>query len=394
MQFTVSGIRQSTAARLVVHAVDIPAARLQAEAQGISVISVRAQPFAALSLRGKSRFPLMQFNQGLHTLLSAGLSLVEGIEALAEREVRADVRAVLQTLLAKLYEGASLSAGLAAQAEVFPPLYVATIRANETTGALVEAIERFIQYRAQIDIVRKRVVSAAIYPALILAVGGLVILFLMLYVVPRFSQVFDDLGDKIPAMSRVLLDWGHVVHDHAGTVILVCAALPALAAWMFTRDAVRASLGRTITRIPRVGEFVRVYQLARFYRTLGMLLRAGIPAVPALSMVTALLPASLRNSLEDARRDVREGRALSAALDARGLATPVSLRMMRVGERTGQMGEMMERIATFHDDEVAQAIEWFIRLFEPLLMIVLGGVIGAIVLLMYAPIFELAGSIQ
>jgi general secretion pathway protein F len=277
---------------------------------------------------------------------------------------------------------------------VFPPIYVATIRANEKTGALAEAIERFIHYRSQIDLVRKRVTAAAIYPSLILAVGGLVILFLLLYVVPRFAQVFDDLGDRIPAMSRLLLQWGQLVHEHGLAVLLVLCAVPLAVLLLLARPEVRAWLGRAVTRIPRIGEFVRVYQLARFYRTLGMLLRAGIPAVPALSMVTALLPMSLRAALDEARHEVEEGRSLSMALDAHRLATPVSLRMMRVGERTGQMGEMMERIAAFHDDDVAQTIDWFVRLFEPLLMVALGVIIGVIVLLMYAPIFELAGAIQ
>jgi general secretion pathway protein F len=147
-------------------------------------------------------------------------------------------------------------------------------------------------------------------------------------------------------------------------------------------------------RLPRLGEYVRIYQLARFYRTLGMLLRGGIPIVPALDMVMGLLPTAMRPQLEAARADIRDGQSLSVAFDTRGLSNPVSLRMLRVGERTGQMGEMMERIAAFFDDDIAEAIDWFIRLFEPILMIVMGVVIGVIVLLMYAPIFELAGSIQ
>jgi general secretion pathway protein F len=394
MQFTVSGIRESTMAKLFVEAANRDEARISAEAQGVAVISVHGLGWQALSFGRRRSFPLIQFNQGLHALISAGLSLVEGIEALAEREARAEIKQVLKMLLAKLYEGASLSAALEAQPDVFPPIYVATIRANEKTGALAEAIERFIHYRSQIDLVRKRVTAAAIYPSLILAVGGLVILFLLLYVVPRFAQVFDDLGDRIPAMSRLLLQWGQLVHEHGLAVLLVLCAVPLAVLLLLARPEVRAWLGRAVTRIPRIGEFVRVYQLARFYRTLGMLLRAGIPAVPALSMVTALLPMSLRAALDEARHEVEEGRSLSMALDAHRLATPVSLRMMRVGERTGQMGEMMERIAAFHDDDVAQTIDWFVRLFEPLLMVALGVIIGVIVLLMYAPIFELAGAIQ
>lgn len=394
MQYAVRAVHKSEFVTLAFEASDATEARQRAEAQGLSVISVQGQQWAALRLGSGNSFPLVQFSQGLLTLLEAGLSLVESIEALAERESRPEAKRVMDLILARLYEGQTLSAALDAQGPVFPALYIATIRANERTGGLAEALGRYLTYRNQIDVMKKRVISASIYPALILGVGLLVILFLLLYVVPRFSQAFEDLGDKIPWMSRLLLDWGRFVHDHGGLILLGAVLGPALLAFVLTRPVVRAFLGRQVQRLPRMGEYVRIYQLARFYRTLGMLLRGGIPIVQSLDMTTGLLPPSLHQSLITARQDVREGQSISAAFNARGLSTAVALRMLRVGERTGQMGEMMERIAGFFDDEVGQAIEWFIRLFEPLLMVVLGGIIGAIVLLMYTPIFELAGSIQ
>lgn len=394
MQFAVKAMRHMEYSSFVLDASDAADARHLAEAQGYAVIAIQAQRVRRLGLGQHARFPLVQFSQSLLTLLQAGLALVEGIEALAERETRADIKHTLNTLLRKLYEGQPLSAALQSQPASFPPLYVATIRANERSGSLNEAIERFIHYRSQIDLVKKRVISAAIYPALILGVGGLVILFLMLYVVPRFSQVFEDLGDQIPYMSRLLLDWGKFVHANGWLILAAAIAITSVAVYSSGRPVVRAYLGRQATRIPRIGDYIRIYQLARFYRTLGMLLRGGIPIMQALEMVPGLLPVSMHASLYAARSEIRDGQSLSVAFDAHGLSTPVSLRMLRVGERTGQMGEMMERIAGFFDEDVAQAMDWFIRLFEPFLMIVLGLVIGVIVLLMYAPIFELAGSIQ
>ena len=137
-----------------------------------------------------------------------------------------------------------------------------------------------------------------------------------------------------------------------------------------------------------------MYQLTRFYRTLGMLLTGGISVVPALGMVAGLLDPDLRARLDTATRMVREGRSMSVAMEAAGLTTSVALRLLRVGERSGQMGEMMERIATFHDEEMARWVDWFTKTFEPLLMAIIGVVIGGIVVLMYLPIFELAGSVQ
>lgn len=378
---------------VVLEATDADDARQQAEAQGYAVVAVKA----AIAGRGLSRasaFPLLHFNQSLLILLKAGLSVVEVIETLADRETRADAKQVLVRLHEQLKNGLSFSAALEAQPAVFPPLYVASVRANERTGALTEAIERFVQYRSQSDNMRKRIIGAAIYPAMILGVGTLVIAFLLLYVVPRFSQVFQDLGDRIPLMSRLLLQWGQFAHAHGLQLLAAGALALGAAGYALTRDPVKLGIARLIQRIPRIGEYVRVYQLARFYRALGMLQQAGMPIVTALDMVTGLLPASLHPSLAAARRDIGEGRSISAAFESHGLTTAVSLRLLRVAERTGQMGEMLERTAGFHDEDISQAIEWFIRLFEPLLMMAIGIVIGIVVLLMYAPIFELAGSLQ
>lgn len=395
MQYAVQAIRRMQSVSITLEASDSTDARRQAEAQGYAVVGIKSMAAGRRSgFGGAADFPLLQFNQSLLILLKAGLSVVEAIETLADRESRSDTKQVLVRLHAQLKVGLSLSAALEAQPAVFPPLYVASVRANERTGALTEAIERFILYRSQADLMRKRIVGASIYPAMILGVGSLVIAFLLLYVVPRFSLVFQDLGDRIPLMSRLLLQWGQFAHAHWAQLLGGGVLLVAAAAYALSRPVVRLALGQMIQRIPRVGEAVRVYQLARFYRALGMLQQAGIPIVAALDMVTGLLPPTLHPALAGARRDIGEGRSISSAFETHGLTTAVSLRLLRVAERTGQMGEMLERTAGFHDEDISQAIEWFIRLFEPLLMIAIGIVIGIVVLLMYAPIFELAGSIQ
>lgn len=394
MQFSVVGLRRMQSVSITVEASDALDARRRAEADGCAVLAVKPLPVRRGFAAGASGFPLLQFNQSLLILLQAGLSIVEAIETLTERETRDDARRVMVRIREQLGAGLSFSAALEAQPAVFPPLYVATVRANEQTGALVEAIERFIAYRAQAELMRRRIVSASIYPAMILGVGLLVIAFLLLYVVPRFSLVFQDLGERVPLMSRLLLEWGRFAHAHGPELLVGAGLFAAAGAWALGRAPVRAALFRQIQRLPRIGAWVRVYQLARFYRALGMLQRAGIPILAALDMVSGLLPPGLQPALAAARRDIRDGRSVSAAFEAQGLTTAVSLRLLRVAERSGQLGAMLEKSAVFHDEDIAQAIDWFVRLFEPLLMIVIGLVIGVVVLLMYAPIFELAGSLQ
>jgi general secretion pathway protein F len=147
-------------------------------------------------------------------------------------------------------------------------------------------------------------------------------------------------------------------------------------------------------RIPTLGDRLRVFQLARFYRTLGMLLKGGTSIIVAMESVAGLLDAALQQKMKQASSAIKEGQTISLAMEQAGLTTPIALRMLRVGERGGKIGEMMERIASFYDDELARWIDWFTKLFEPILMLLIGLVIGVVVLLLYMPIFELAGNIQ
>jgi general secretion pathway protein F len=163
--------------------------------------------------------------------------------------------------------------------------------------------------------------------------------------------------------------------------------------WAFRRTNLRATLSRLMWRVPGMGERLRVLELARCYRTLGMLQRGGIAIVPALEMVAGLLSPQMRPQLQRATVRIREGSPTSQAMEAENLTTQVAARMLRVGERAGNMGEMMERIAAFHDEEIGRWVEWVTRLFGPLLMLVIGLFIGVIVVLMYLPIFQLAESL-
>lgn len=374
---------------------DAAEATRQAEVQGYRILSVKGGTAWRFKLARRSgRFPIMLFSQELLALLDAGLTLVEAMEALAEKESHHDTKRVLDQIIARLYEGQTFSQSLTQFPAAFPPLYVATIRASEKSGSMHDALTRYVGYQSQLEVVRKKLVSASIYPALLMGVGGLVTLFLLAYVVPKFSHVYEDMGGELPLLSRLLMQWGKLLEAHGWTVLVVCLAVPAALGYLASRPAFRLWLGNKLWQVPAVGERMRLYQLARFYRTLGMLLTAGMPAVVALDMASGLLTPALRDNLRQAAQWVREGRSMSEAMEEYHLTTPVALRMLRVGERTGNMGAMMERIASFYDEEMARWVDWFTRLFEPILMALIGVVIGGIVVLMYMPIFELAGSIQ
>ena len=365
------------------------------EERGYTVLSVRARnAFGAPWRRGSERFPLVLFSQELRVLLAAGLPLVVAIETLAEKERNAEWRALLERLRATLAEGRTFSTALQQFPQAFSPLFVATVRASERTSDIAPALARYVAYAGQIEAIRKRVMNASIYPLVLLGVGGLVSLFLLLYVVPRFGRIYDERGVDLPLFSRLLLTWGRTVNQHGALMTLALALLAVSAFYAGTLARVRARLGNALWRLPAVGERLKVYQLARFYRTIGMLLRGGMPLVTALEMGGELLHPLLRERLAVANRAIQEGRGVSQSMEDAGLTTPVALRMLTVGEKGGNMGEMLENIAAFHDEELSRWVDWFTRMFEPLLMALIGVVIGVIVILMYMPIFELAGGLQ
>lgn len=396
MQYRVTGIDGHGAlVTLDLDAGNAGDAAVRAGERGCTPVRIRRRAaFARPSAEGRSRFAVVLFSQELLALLESGITLTEALQTLVEKETRSDARRTIDGLLAKLRQGVTLSSALESAGGAFPPLYIAAVRASERTGDLREALTRYVAYQSQIDALRKRLVAASIYPVLLVAVGLLVTLFLLGYVVPRFSQIYADLGENLPWASRLLLECGALVREYGSAVAIALAAC-IVSVWRVLRSPrPREWIARRLWRIPALGERLRVYQLTRFYRTLGMLLRGGTPAVTALSMVSGLLAPGLRSALSRAIDEVRQGRALSQALDANGLTTPVALRMLRVGERSGRMGEMTERIATFYDDDLARWADWATRLFEPLLMALIGILIGLIVILMYMPIFDLAGSIR
>ena len=374
-------------------AADEAAAREQARVQGLTVLSARPHGLGLRGVRlGTQRFPLLLFSQELLALLGAGLSLVEVLETMAEKEARPETRKVIERINAALNEGRSFSQALGEFPGVFPQLYVATVRAAERTGDLNEALARFVDYQQRLDAVKKKVISASIYPAVLIGVGLLVILFLLSYVVPRFAHIYDDVGRELPWLSQILLHWGRLLNEHGGLVI--AGLLAVLVLLVFGLERAKNTLLAAAWRVPAIGRRMIVYQLARLYRTVGMLLRGGTPIVPALQMVSGLLHPELRARLAGAIQRVREGASVSQAMEAHGLVTPVATRMLRTGERGGNLAQMMESIAAFHDEELARWVDWFMKLFEPLLMALIGVVIGLIVVLMYLPIFELAGSLQ
>jgi general secretion pathway protein F len=380
---------------LLLEAMDANDAEAQAKAQGYSIIASHAkQVWSPLNLRRKTKFPLVLFSQELVALLSAGLSLIEVLETLAEKEEQPEVKNILQKIIVLLYEGHNLSYALEQFPNDFPALYVATVRSSEKTSSLPEVLSRYVVYQAQMEGIKRKVITSSIYPVLLAVVGMLVVMFLMVFVVPSFSHIYEDMGGDLPLMSRLLMRWGQFLDAHWRLFLAVLLALSVGFLLVVMQPASKLWMKQKMWELPAIGKRLHLYQMARFYRSLGMLLQGGMPILVALKLVSGLLQESMREQLKHASLSIQEGISIAQAMEKYGLVTPLAVRLLRVGERTGQMGEMMERIAAFYEEETVRWVERFVKLFEPLLMIFVGLLVGVIVVLMYFPIFELAGSIK
>lgn len=374
---------QGVAAALGVHPAQVLAVRLQ-----------RAAPPRGLRQLGRrAGLDLRLFSQELAVLLEAGIPLLEALQTLREKDLGSS-QATLDTVAQALSEGQPISAALARAPQAFDALFIALVAASERSGQLATTLRDHAAYLSWSGQLRRQLQAALVYPLMLLAAGGAVILFLLLYVLPRFAGVFDGLGRELPLASRWLIDLGVLAAAHPELALAAAATLP-LGALVFVRwPAAQAALDRLAWRSPGLGPHLRLVALARLYRGLGLALAAGVPAPAALRLLDGVLAAPLRPALQRVLQGISAGQRLSQTLQDEGLATPVAWRMLRVGESSGELPQMLARAAAFHDEQIARLADLVSRLVNPVLMLVMGVVIGGIVVLMYLPIFTLMEQVQ
>jgi len=366
----------------------------QAQVQQSGLVPVSVAPVSGTLRAASTKFPLLLFVQELHALLVAGLSVIESLEVLLEKEPSEGNRAVLSRLSMALREGQRLSAALARQPQVFPSLFVGILQAAEGTSDLPLALSRYLDYETRLGNVRQKIVSASIYPAILVCVGGGVATFLLGYVVPRFALVYRGSGRALPWASQLLVDWGGFAQSHAVEILATLALGIAAGAMKVRRHLRDGTWWRLLAIIPGTRPKLEMLEVSRFYLTLGMLLQGGLPIVPALELARSVLPAERRAAVDRIRSRIESGESLSDVLVAAGLSTPVALRLIKVGEQSGQLATMLIRTAEFYEGETTRWIERFTKVFEPTLMAAIGLLIGSIVILLYMPIFDLASSLQ
>jgi general secretion pathway protein F len=357
-----------------------------------------AVPAAAMSPPGATvrRIDEEQFAHDLSLMLRSGLSLLESLRTLAESGAGRGA-APVRELLRSLQEGESLSRAMQRSGAFGLPL-LACIKASELTGDLGDSLHRYAANAARLRLLRTRLVSACVYPALLIGVTTLVVLFLLIYVVPRFALVLDGATQQIAPMSRLIITLGTALNQVQWPIWgLVTLGLVALAVSMW-RQARRGQLGPwallQAVRLPWMRPYVRSFGLAQLARSSAMLVRSGVPAIRALGMCRELVTPADQPRLDRALAAASAGAALASSLHDAALVDTLGFRVLRVAEETGQLHAALDRLADLHDALLERGLERLGRLVEPVLMLVIGTLVGGIVVLMYVPIFQLASSIH
>lgn len=350
-----------------------------------------ASYISQLSGKGISAKELISFNQQILTLTKAGLPIVKSLDSIMERTEDRKFLGVLKSVSEAVKGGSSLSDALEMFPQFFPMLYISTVRAGEKSGDLVFSLKRYIVYLKKTEEVRKKIVSASVYPVLLVTVATGVILFLLAYVVPTFSRIYLDAGSELPYPTRILISVTSLLKDNYILISLFLFCTIFFLS-MYTRsEEGRRMLDRLKLKLPFAGGIYTGYAVSKFTRTLSTVLGGGIPLVESIKMIYGVLGNEiLEGKARNVVRRVEEGSSLTEAVNAEELMPPMAVRMLGVGEGAGSLEEILLDIAEFYDGEVESRLSVLTTLIEPVLMLVMGGFVAAIVIAMYLPVFKLA----
>lgn len=377
------------------------ALRLQLERQGLVPLSLLGeglrQPLHKRSFAIRRRLSLREFlvfNQEFLALVKAGLPILKSCEALAERAGHTEFRTVLEGVRSAIRGGASISEAMERYPEYFPDLYRAALRAGEQTGNLVDVLQRYIAYLKLLIDTRDKVGKALAYPAFLVVVGGAVVGFLLTYVIPTVADIYHQAERELPVATQWLLALVAQLKLAAPWLLFGGVGAAAFAAAWIRTDAGRWAVDRLSLRLPVIGNILLKHQLIQLTRTLATVLSAGVPLLAALQITRgALTNRVLAEVVAHATDCVRNGMGLAAALRESSLMPPLSVEMVAVGETTGSLEPMLRDLAEFHEGELEYRLSQLTTWIEPVLLLVMGILVGGIVIVMYLPIFQIAGTV-
>jgi type IV pilus assembly protein PilC len=375
--------------------------RHELEEKGLYVLSLHPRgAIAGLSIRvpqrqGVNTREFLMFNQELATLLKAGMPLVQSLDLLRRRVTSPVFRRVLEDVHEKVRSGTAMSDAFATHGDVFPRVYTASLLAGERSGNLDAVLRRYVEYTKIVATVKRKTVSALVYPAILVTLAIVLVTIIVLKVVPAFSDFYTSFGADLPLVTRIIVGVSDFVRAQLLYIVLVTGGvIAAVAAWV-RRPGQHARFDRLLLELPALGPIARKFATSQMARTLATLLGGGLPLVNALDIASK----SIGNQFMAAQLDivsarVREGESFAGALEARGVFPEVAVKMAEVGESTGALQDMLNTVADFYDEEIATNMDRFVTLVEPVLLVIMGIVIAGLLLALYMPLFQLSSVLS
>jgi type IV pilus assembly protein PilC len=376
--------------------------RRELEEKGLHVLALR--PKGSLGLGGISfgqrkpkvpRHEFLVFNQELATLLKAGMPLVQSLDILRSRLTNPVFKAVLDDVHEKVRAGTALSEAFQAHGELFPAVYTASLMAGERAGNLDAVLRRFVAYAKVVDTVRKKTISALVYPAILITLAIVLVMIIVLKVVPTFSDFYESFGSQLPLSTQFIVGVSNLVRNNF-FLLLAGGGAAGLAFYSWIKQpGQHAHFDRLLLRLPLIGPSAHKFSTSQLARTLATLLGGGIPLVNALEIASRSTGnRHMAREMEFVAQRVREGQGFAATLFDRNVVPDVAIKMIEVGESTGALQEMLNSLADFYDEEIETEVGRFVTVIEPALLIIMGIVIAAIVLSLYLPLFNLTSVVS
>jgi len=371
--------------------------RHELEEKGFFVLSLQPKgSVAGMSLaipqrRSVNTREFLVFNQELATLLKAGMPLVQSLDLLRRRVDAPLFRSVLDDVYEKVRAGTALSDAFGAHGSVFPRVYTASLLAGERSGNLDAMLRRYVEYTKIIATVKRKTISALVYPAILSGLALILVSIIVLKVVPSFSDFYTSFGADLPIATRIIMGVSDFVRTRFWVILIGLAAGVLLILGWTRRPGQEARLHRMLLAIPMLGDVARKFATSQMARTLATLLGGGLPLVNALDIAAHSIGNQyMAGQLDIVSTRVREGESFAAALEARKAFPEVAVKMAEVGESTGALQDMLNTVADFYDEEISTNMERFVTLVEPILLVVMGIVIAGLLLALYMPLFQLS----
>jgi type IV pilus assembly protein PilC len=377
---------------------DERALRTDLEQQGYYLLAIRrGLGLSLLRLRPRraNTALLLVFAQELAALLKAGLPLFQSLDIMLERQRDPVFRQSLGTVREKVKSGVALSDAIRQEGQLYPPIFAASLVAGERSGSLDGVLRRFAQHLRLSQSLKKKAVSASIYPLVLLTMMAILVAVLLVYVIPQFQSFFEGLGAELPLPTRILMAVAGAAQANVALILLGTGILVGGFWYWLRREGSPVLLDRALLRVPYFGGLMRMYATSQLMRTLSTLLAGGLPLLNAIEVASASVGnRAMSQALRGATTRIREGASLTAALESTGMLEALPLEMVKVGEQTGALGDMLDAIADFYDEELDTRMAAVLSLVEPVLLVLMAVIVAGMLLAFYLPMFQAISAVQ